>query len=128
MRYTRGWKLTSRSAALALGASLFLGGCATFGGVRTPEVARVHIHNESWAPVDVSAVIDGRPRAVGRVHPDGYPYFDMRLPEGGASELIVVVRSDRDGELRTDPIDVSSGALVLVRLDRDWSRSRWWIR
>lgn len=112
------------SAFLAIGAA----GCATLLPVGYTEGVRLQVHNESWSPVDVQASVDGETVELGRVQPDHYPFFDLDLPEGRDAAVLVVARSSRDGELRTDTMMARPGSRVLIHLDRNPERTRWWIR
>lgn len=112
------------SALLATGAV----GCATLLPFGYAEGVRLQVHNESWSPVDVRAFVDGETVELGRVHPDHYPFFDLDLPDGRDAAVLVVARSPRDGELRTNTMMAGPGSMVLLHLDRNPARTRWWIR
>ncbi len=117
------------SLVLALFAAVIATGCASLLPVGHAEGVRVHVHNESWSPVEVRAVVGGETLELGRVHPDHYPFFDIDIPDGqDRAELVVVASSARDGEFRTDTIVAGQGAVLTIHLERRAHRSRWWVR
>lgn len=104
-------------------------GCASLLPVGYAEGVRLHVHNESWSPVDIQAFVGGETLELGRVHPDHYPFFDIDIPGGqDEAELVVVASSARDGELRTDTIVAGPRSMILLHLDRNPDRTRWWSR
>jgi hypothetical protein len=112
-------------ALLAIGGS----GCASLLPGGYAEGVRVHVHNESWDAVEVTAYVDGETLELGRVYPDHYPFFDVDLPNGpDAAVVFVVARSPRDGELRTATVVAGPGSMLMLHLDRDPGQTRWWSR
>lgn len=118
----------ARAMILAAAVGAAMTACATFPRTYSGNGVRLHVHNESWSAVDVSASINGEILGLGSVDSNDYPFFELDLPKGHPAEVVLIALSDRDGPFRSDTLAVEPGSVLVLLLDRRWDRSRWLAR